>query len=88
MALFGRQPFGIEHLENPSLLKVPGTGSEWLAEYKDKMLRLHRELQAASDEIKEARAAAANTRRQHVMSLTPGPGGSRPPPLTSRRTSE
>eukprot|EP00966_Prymnesium_polylepis_P033177 771692-Prymnesium_polylepis.1 len=54
MALFGRQPFGIEHLENPSLLKTPGTGSEWLAEYKDKMERLHGELRAASDEIKAA----------------------------------
>ena len=72
MALFGRQPFGIEHLENPSLLKVPGTGSEWLAEYKDKMLRLHRELRAASDEIKEARATAANARRQHEFDSRSG----------------
>eukprot|EP00966_Prymnesium_polylepis_P147983 3418645-Prymnesium_polylepis.1 len=72
MALFGRQPFGIEHLENPSLLKVPGTGSEWLAEYKDKMLRLHRELRAASDEVKEARAAAANARRQHELDSRSG----------------
>eukprot|EP00966_Prymnesium_polylepis_P126730 2930801-Prymnesium_polylepis.1 len=59
MAPFGRQPFGIEHLENPSLLKTPGTGSDWLAEYKDKMERLHGELRAASDEIKAARAAVA-----------------------------
>ena len=30
MSLFGREPYGIEHLENPTLLPDDGSGSEWL----------------------------------------------------------
>ena len=63
MALFGRPPTGIEFLENPELLPVKGTGTEWLLEVKNRLIRLHRELQAFSDKIKEARAAEANLRR-------------------------
>ena len=65
MALFGRQPYGIEHLENPSLLpRLTTNGSQWLEEIRLKLLRLHKDLQRASDFIKASRAAATNARQR------------------------
>ena len=65
MALFGRQPYGIEHLENPSLLpRLATNGSQWLSEIRQKLLRLHKDLQRASDVIKASRVAAANARQR------------------------
>ena len=63
MALFGRAPTGIEKIEDPSLLSDQNTGTEWLDEIRPRMLRIHAELQAASDKIKEARVLEANARR-------------------------
>jgi hypothetical protein len=44
MALFGREPIGIELLENPALLPSDSSGTEWLLEVKDKMTRIHKDL--------------------------------------------
>ena len=80
MAVFGRQPFGIEHLENPSLLPDAGPGSEWLSSVRARMTRLHRLIQQISDDIKIVRADEANTRRHsefdsragRIVASTPG----------------
>ena len=64
MALFGYQPIGIEVLENPALLPKQPSGSDWLGEIRQRMIRIHRDLQKASDSIKAARAAEANARQR------------------------
>ena len=75
MALFGRPPTGIEFLENPSLLpKPPTNGTEWLKEIRQRLLRLHKELQKASDDLKQARAAENNLRRASELGHSPRGG--------------
>ena len=64
MSLFGREPYGIEHLENPALLPDDGSGSEWLQDLRARMIHIHHDLQVASDLIKEARAVEQNLRRR------------------------
>lgn len=63
MALFGREPVGMIHLENPETLAVDGCGSEWLAEVRVRTARIHEEIKKASDELKQLNADAANVRR-------------------------
>lgn len=78
MALFGRSPTKLEFLENPSLLPNRTTGSEWLDEIRVRMVRIHSELQRASDDIKKARAAEANARQRSELNHRAGhiqPGG-------------
>ena len=72
MALFGYQPTGIEKLENPALLAPTTTGSEWLGELRSRIVRLHREIQAASDAIKAARVSEANARRRMELDSRAG----------------
>jgi hypothetical protein len=71
MALFGREPIGIELLENPALLPSDSPGTEWLLEVKDKMTRIHKDLQHVSDTIKKGRATKANRRRGTSEAPTP-----------------
>jgi hypothetical protein len=73
MALFGHKPNGLELLENPSLLPETSTGSEWLREVRARLQRLHTELAAASDKIKEARTIEANSRRHSEVNHRVGP---------------
>lgn len=61
MSLFGREPYGLEHLENPALLPDMENGSEWLNEVKCKMMRLHEDLKKVSDTIKEAIGSQSRT---------------------------
>ena len=69
VALFGREPIGIEHLENPSLYPTPTDGMEFLSELRPRLLKMHAELQAASDAIKQARIGEANS-REHSHTAT------------------
>ena len=79
-ALFGREPIGLEKLENPALYPT-GDGNEYLASVKQRMLHLHGALRAASDSIKNARVEATskyeyahlkNAKRGTVQPSTPG----------------
>jgi len=58
-ALFGREPVGLEKLENPALYPT-GDGNEFLASIKQRMLHLHDALRISSDAIKNARIDATN----------------------------
>ena len=60
-ALFGREPDGLERLENPALYP-DGDGHEFLRELKGRLKHLHEELRACSDAVKEARAQEENAR--------------------------
>ena len=60
-ALFGREPDGLERLENPALYP-DGDGHQFLTELRGRMVHLHRELQQYSDAIKEARVREDNAR--------------------------
>jgi hypothetical protein len=53
-AVFGREPIGLEQLENPALYP-DGDGAEFLKSIKQRMLHLHKSLREASDSIKRAR---------------------------------
>ena len=64
MSLFGREPYGIKHLENPAILPDDSSGSEWLQDLRARMIHIHRDLQVASDLIKQARAVEQNLRRR------------------------
>ncbi len=64
MALFGYEPFNFAQLENQSLLPAAGSGSEFLRETRTRMMRLHGEIQRASDALKQANADAANARQR------------------------
>ena len=55
-AVFGREPVGLEKLENPALYP-DGDGDEFLSSIKKRMLHLHKSLREASDTIKHARIA-------------------------------
>ena len=79
-ALFGREPVGLEKLENPALYPT-GDGNELLSSIKQRMLHLHTALRAASDAIKNARIDATNkyeyahlknAKRGTVLPSTPG----------------
>ena len=79
-ALFGREPVGLEKLENPALYPT-GDGDEFLASVKQRMLHLHSALRTASDAIKNARIDATNkyeyahlatAKRGTVLPSTPG----------------
>ena len=59
-ALFGREPIGLEQLENPALYPV-GDGEQFLLSLRQHMLHLHRSIREASDHIKRARADKSNT---------------------------
>ena len=59
--MFGRQPVGLEQLENPALYP-DGDGQEFLKEQKQRMLHLHKVLRTVSDEIKAARTAEVTSR--------------------------
>ena len=77
-ALFGCNPVGLQHLENPALLPRHGSGSEWLAGLRERMKRIHSDLQKLSDKIKSDRAASANARRLTEVDSRAGqikPGG-------------
>ena len=54
-ALFGREPDGLEKLENPELYPTTN-GHELLSEIRGKLLYVHRHLKQHSDDIKAARA--------------------------------
>ncbi|MDC0525347.1 DDE-type integrase/transposase/recombinase [bacterium] len=60
-ALFGREPDGLERLENPALYP-DGDGHQFLTELRGRMVHLHRELQKYSDDIKAARVREDNER--------------------------
>ena len=78
MALFGRAPHGIAQLENPALLPKTGSGSDWLKSVRSTFLRMHSDIQKASDELKKARAAEANARTSSELDPRAGqikPGG-------------
>ena len=60
-ALFGREPDGLERLENPALYPE-GDGHEFLTNLKGRLISLHKELQKHSDAIKMARSAEKNAR--------------------------
>ena len=62
VALFGREPDGIEKLENPALYPTPSDGNEYLKELKPRLTKLHAQLKQASDAIKQARVEEANRR--------------------------
>ena len=79
-ALFGREPIGLEKLENPALYPT-GDGNEYLASIRQRMLHLHGALRSASDAIKNARVDATskyeyahlkNAKRGTVLPSTPG----------------
>ena len=55
-AVFGREPVGLEKLENPALYP-DGDGNEFLTSIKQRMLHLHKSLRETSDSIKHARIA-------------------------------
>jgi len=63
MALFGRVPYGLEHLENPSLLPIPSSGDEFLLNLRSNLIHLHAELQHHSDAIKLARSKEEDARK-------------------------
>lgn len=71
-ALFGREPYGVQHLENPSLLPDLSSGSEWLGEVKVRMQKIHGDIRVHSDAIKEARAKEANLRRRAELNKRAG----------------
>ena len=78
MALFGRAPHGIAQLENPSLLSKTGSGSEWLKTVRGMFVRVHADIQKASDDLKRAHADAANARTSSDLDPRAGqikPGG-------------
>jgi len=78
MALFGRAPHGIAQLENPSLLSKTGSGSEWLKTVRGMFVRMHADIQKASDDLKRAHADAANARSSSDLDPRAGqikPGG-------------
>ena len=78
MALFGRAPHGIAQLENPALLSKTGSGSEWLKSVRRTFLRMHADIQKASDDLKKARADEANARTASELDPRAGqikPGG-------------
>ena len=66
-ALFGREPNGLERLENPALYPADGCGNEYLRDLRGRLLALHKDLQAHSDKIKQARAQEENDRRYARM---------------------
>ena len=79
-ALFGREPIGLEKLENPALYPT-GDGNELLLSIKQRMLHLHSALRSASDTIKNARIDATNkyeyahlknAKRGTILPSTPG----------------
>jgi len=79
-ALFGREPIGLEQLENPALYP-DADGDEFLRSIRQHMLHLHSSLTDASDSIKNARIDQANkrgyadlinARRGTVLPSTPG----------------
>ena len=79
-ALFGREPIGLEKLENPALYPT-GDGNELLLSIKQRMLHLHSALRSASDTIKNARVDATNkyeyahlrnAKRGTILPSTPG----------------
>ena len=55
MALFGREPDGLEKLENPALWP-DGDGHQFLRELRARLTHLHDELRQHSDALKRARA--------------------------------
>ena len=62
MALFGREPDGLERLENPALWP-DGDGHQFLAELRNRLTHLHAELRLHSDALKQARADEDTARR-------------------------
>ena len=68
-ALFGREPTGLEQLENPALYPE-GNGHQFLDELKSKLQHLWRELQEHSDAIKRARIDEANARQYSSLATT------------------
>jgi hypothetical protein len=61
MALFGREPIGLECLENPALYPSDD-GHEFLSELRTRLISLHAALRQQSDALKQAHADAANAR--------------------------
>ena len=51
MALFGREPYGIEVLENPALLPEAEDGDTFLRDVKSRLMHLHAKLKEHSDAI-------------------------------------
>jgi len=70
MALFGREPFGLEHLENPALLPAPSSGDEFLLNLRTNLIHLHAELQRHSDAIKLARTQEETARKYARLSTS------------------
>ena len=88
-ALFGREPYMLQHLENPSLLPEYGPSDDFISTLKPRLLHLHERLKSQSDVLKKAHAAELNAMRYsrsvdsrftsvreggHVWLLHPGAG--------------
>ena len=62
-ALFGREPPGLEQLEDPSLYPEARSGDTFLETLRERLLRTHEILRVHSDLIKKARASEENLRK-------------------------
>ena len=61
-ALFGREPVGLEQLENPSLYPELPEGAGFLSELRGRMQQAHETLRLHSDALKKAHADEQNAR--------------------------
>ena len=66
VALFGREPVGLEQLEDPSLYPETTDGDGFLHDLRGRMQAAHETLRSLSDTLKQAHADEVNARK-HVM---------------------
>ena len=66
-ALFGREPPGLEQLEDPSLYPEARSGDTFLETLRERLLRTHEILRVHSDLIKKARASEENLRKYSLL---------------------
>ena len=62
VALFGREPVGIEQLEDPSLYPADEDGEGFVHELRGRLLHAHETLREHSDDLKRINAAEQNAR--------------------------
>ena len=72
VALFGREPIGLEQLEDPSLYPEMDDSDHFLKELPGRMRLAHETLRQLSDTLKQAHADEMNTRKHALASNTSG----------------
>jgi hypothetical protein len=72
VALFGREPVGLEQLEDPSLYPEMDDSDHFLRELPGRMRLAHETLRQLSDTLKQAHADEMNTRKHALASNTSG----------------